>query len=129
MRTIGLTGGELFACCPLADRKKLEKAGNVRLDRLFDKVNLYNVGNNRGGTVLVHLAITSNLLQQGCREKFVGKASHVVYDGNQGRGNKKPGFKCHFCTIKGWENAKKRRATEKARAKDTTPQNENRIKK
>ena len=68
------------------------------------------------------------------------EARSVVYDGRggfyargaiqiNGRGNKKPGFKCHFCTIKGWENAKKRRAAEKARAKDTAPQNENRIKK
>ena len=32
------------------------EAGNIDLGRLFDMVNRYNVGNNRGATVLVHLA-------------------------------------------------------------------------
>ena len=31
------------------------EAGNIDLGRLFDMVNRYNVGNNRGTTVLVHL--------------------------------------------------------------------------
>ena len=32
------------------------EAGNIDLGRLFNTVNRYNVGNNRGATVLVHLA-------------------------------------------------------------------------
>jgi hypothetical protein len=54
---------DLVACHPLEDRKMLEEAGNINHDRLFRKVRAHNREDNRGATVLVHLAEKSKLLQ------------------------------------------------------------------
>ena len=98
---------ELVACCPLKDRETLERNGEVNLDHLFASAAPYNSRNNRGATVLVHLANRSRLLAW-CRWKFSGADSHVVYDGRGGfyaraeiqvRTDRTHGLKCLLCMI------------------------------
>ena len=98
---------ELVACCPLKDRETLERNGKVNLDHLFASAAPYNSRNNRGATVLVHLANRSRLLAW-CRWKFSGADSHVVYDGRGGfyaraeiqvRTDRTHGLKCLLCMI------------------------------